>query len=306
MKVVGSFNKISEKLKKTIPVLKPGQVATFQMLNGVPNPDPDASEKIRNPMLFGKTQIPTNFRIFDPFLNDENGGYVDVGAVEIWDKEHPVRFWMLVAGFGQHQFTGKFSLVGGNIKDEELYEVLWLSNHREGNEHRDKSVEPLFRLINTAQESKATITKVDILRRALNIVGSIKPESEAEAREVWASLNQKHYPIFGELMAAMSEYAKNKPDDFLAAYDNADKADKAIIRFALDEGILEYDIATGEVTHGKDKLTVVEMTDDLLTAINSWMKQAQNGQQVLGLIKNKLNKAETKAAKTKDKQLELV
>lgn len=293
MKVVGSFNKISDKLKRTIPLLKPGEVAVFQMLNGIPNPDPDAAEKLRTPMLYGKTQVQTNFRIFDPFITDsagqETGGYVDVGAVEVWDKENPVRFRLFVAGFGQHQFTGKFSLMGGTIADEELYEIFWLSNQREGNQFRDKSVAPLFKIINIAQEGKATISMVDKLRKALNLVGNIE---EKEARMVWASLNQKHYSKIEELMPAMSEYAKNKPVDFLAAYDDPDKETKATIRAALDKGILDHDIATGDIVMGKEKLTQVDLTDDLLMTINSWLKSAQNGQQVLTLIKNKLKKAE--------------
>jgi len=286
MKVVGSFNKISEKLQKEIPVLKPGETMTFQMLNGIPNPDPNHEEKIRNPMLFGKTQLLTNFRIFDPYL-DEHGGYVDVGAVEIWDKENPVRFWTFIAGFGEHQFTGKFSLSGGNIKDQEIFDIFWLSDQREGNKHADPSVPKMFKLLNAGAETKATLSKVDNLRKALNLTANMQ---ESDARTVWASLNRPNIKEKDALMGAISEYAKDNVDAFLAAYDDKDKDTKAMIREAFDKGLLEHDLGTSNVKMGKEILTNVGITADILGVVNEWFKTAQNGEQVKTLLKNQLTK----------------
>src|SRR6266705_2211103 len=88
MKSSKTFNNISEELKKQIPKLKPGEVKTFLMLNGTPNPDPDPREISKDPMLYGKKQLRTNFRIYDEYQKDKEGqvvgGYVDVGAVERW------------------------------------------------------------------------------------------------------------------------------------------------------------------------------------------------------------------------------
>jgi hypothetical protein len=291
MKVVGSFNKISDKLKKEIPILKPGETAVFQMLNGIPNPDPDSNEKIKNPMLFGKTQLQTGFRIFDPYLKDdegkETGGYVDVGAVEIWNKDQPERFKMFVAGYGPHQFQGKFQLIGGKIEDQELFEVFWLSNEREGNPHRDKTVKPMFKIVNNVADGKATLTKVDKLREALNLVANMK---EQDARIVWAALNKKNFKDIGELMPALSEYVKSNPEPFLEAYSDPDKKQKAVIKEAFDKSILEHDVMSGDITMGNEKLTNASVTEDLLTTFNAWVKSANNGEQVFGLIKKKLNK----------------
>jgi hypothetical protein len=144
MKVVGSYNKISDKLKSEIPVLKPGEVKTFECLWGIPNPDPDPQEKIKNPKLYGKRNLATKFRIFDPYIKDDGGkevgGYVDVVAAQSWDKGEPTER-LFVPGFGQFQFSGKFALQGGKLEDMELFEILWLSHQREGNPHRDKTVQ---------------------------------------------------------------------------------------------------------------------------------------------------------------------
>jgi len=297
MKVVGDFNKISTKLKSEIPVLKPGETVTFQLLHGIPNPDPDPSEKLKNPMLYGKRQLDTYFRIFDPYQLDgsgkETGGYVDVGAVQTWNKDQPETFVCFIPGFGQFQNTGKFSLSGGKPADVELFETLWLSPQREGNPHRNKAVQPMYKVINVAEATKSTLNKVDILRRALNLVATMKEE---DARIVMSSLNQKRYKEPSEMMAALGELARNNPDVVLGAYDDPEKENKASLRSALDEGLLEYNPITGDVKMDKGKLVNIPSSEDLLSALNAWMKTADNGEQVLGLLKTKIKKSKKELA----------
>ncbi len=299
MKVVGNFNKISEKLKAEIPVLKPGETKTFQLLHGVPNPDPDPQEKIKNPVLYGKRQLSTNFRIFDPYITDsagkETGGYVDIGAIKILNPEQPAQseFVFFVPNKGLFQNTGKFSLIGGKVADVELFETLWLSPQRKGNPHRDKTIQPMFELIDIGEATKATLTKVDILRKALNLVENIKEEP---ARVLMAALNQKKFTDFVVLKGALSELAKNNPDRVLAAYDDPEKENKAILSEAIDQLILEYNPASRKVMMDKGELTSIPPDEDVLTVLNAWMKTADNGEQVFGLIKNKLRKTSKKEA----------
>jgi len=298
MKVVGDFNKISNKLKAEIPILKPGEIMTFESTYGVPNPDPDQNEKIKNPKLFGKRQLSTYFRIFDPYITNsdgkETGGYVDVGAVKTWNKEQPETFVCFIPGAGQFQYSGKFSLMGDKQEDVELFEILWLSHEREGNPHRNKSVQPMFKIINVAEATKSTLGRVDILRRALNLTANIQ---ESEARTIMASLNQKRYTQPEELMAALGELARNKPDLVLGAYDDPEKENKAILRNAMDEGLLELNPITGAVTMDKVLLLNVPPKEDILAMINGWMKTADNGEQVFSRIKNLLKPAATEKKK---------
>jgi hypothetical protein len=286
MQVVGDFNKISEKLKSEIPTLKPNEVATFEVLYGVPNPDPDQNEKMRNPKLYGKRQISTHQRIYDKYILDkagnEVGGYVNVGVVEGWDGDKPARFKCFVPGFGQHQFMGKFSLMAGRIEDMELYEFLMISNEREGNPHRDTSVKPLFRLINSNQQSTAITNKVDILRDALNKVGKI---TEDKAKEVWASLNKPTESDFGVLKALVSSYASENPDQFLLAFNDENGATKLEIKQALDLGVLNYDLSSGKLTQGKNDLTTIQNSTDLLEDIMGWFTINENGKSVLELVR---------------------
>ena len=105
------------------------------MLTGVKNNDPDEKERQRNPLLYPKANIPTRDRIKDPYLAKQGkDAWVDIVVADYWDKEVPrERFFVpgLSDGVTNFQFAGKFSLNGGNQRDEELYEYLMISNYNQ-------------------------------------------------------------------------------------------------------------------------------------------------------------------------------
>ena len=150
MQVVGKFNAISEELKNQIPALEVGQTITFEMLTGQKNNDPDEKERQKSPMLYPKANIPLRDRIKDPYIK-EGSSWVDIVVADSWDRDgNPrERFFMpgISDGSGDFKFGGKFSLTGGNQKDEELYEFLMISNWNQdsilGEAGRDKSKAPM-------------------------------------------------------------------------------------------------------------------------------------------------------------------
>jgi hypothetical protein len=165
MQTVGKFNTISEDLMKSIPQLEVGQAVTFEMLTGVKNNDPDEKERQRNPVLYPKANIPTRDRIKDPYLAKQGkDAWVEIVVADYWDKERPIeRLFVpgLSDGVTNFQFGGKFSLVGGNQRDEELYEYLMITNFNQDSilgEGRDTSKIPLFKLVNTKAASQKTLT----------------------------------------------------------------------------------------------------------------------------------------------------
>lgn len=295
MKSTKFINNISDKLKAAIPKLKPQQTVTFQMLNGVPNPDPDEKERQKDPMLYGKVQVRTNFRIYDKHIKDadgkEVGGYVDVGCVDQWNGDTPDKFRFFVPGMGEYsRFGGKFSLTGGNVRDEELYEVLWLSPEREGSPCKDESVQPLFKILDVKGDSTASINKVDRLRKALKLSETI---SDKDARRVMAALNQPNYQDKEVLMAKIGELARDNYDLFLQTYDDPNSKVKAAIKTAFDSGLLKHDIASGSVTMGAVKLTdlKIEGTQSLVNEFTNFVNTAANGKDILENIEKQLEKA---------------
>lgn len=287
MKTVKGFNDISDKLKEQIPVLEPGKVATFQMLNGRPNTDED--DKKKNPVLYGKKQLQTQFRIFDKYKTNsegkEVGGYVDIVLAEDWVNDKPTKSKMFVAGFGEGFFGGKFDLMGDKIEDVELYEVLMLSPEREGSLCPNASVQPLFKLLDHKAETQKKTKDLSTFKRAVDLALNMKPE---EAEVVLRSINQT-YPNPDERMSAVGDLARNNPDLFLKIYDDPQKQTKATLKAAIDAGVIGVD-AKGIVAMGTETLTTIKTKDgvEFLDQLTAWVNSANNGKDVLSAIKKQL------------------
>lgn len=291
MKVVKNFNDISEKLKEEIPPLLPGQTATFQMLGGRPNPDEEERKKI--PMLYGKQQLLTQFRVFDKYKKDssgkEKGGYVDIVLAEDWVDDKPTKSRMFVAGHGEGFFGGKFDLVGGKIDDEELYEVLMLSPEREGSPCPDASVKPKFKILDFKKEAEKKTKDLTTFKKAVDLAISI---SDEDAEKVLRSINRS-YTNVDEMRAAVGDLARTNPELFLKIYDDPNKNTKAILKEAIEAGVIATD-AKGKVTMGDEILTTIKTKDgvELLEQLASWVNSAQNGKDVFASIKKQLSAVE--------------
>lgn len=296
MKSTKTFNNISETLKAQIPKLKKGEIVIFQMLNGVPNPEPDEKEKAKQgAVLYGKRQLVTYFKIYDEHIKDEAGnkvgGFVEVGCVDVWNKDQPERFRTFIPGLGVGGgsfFQGKFQLEGGKVADEELFETLWLSPERKGCPCPDSNVEQMFEIVNAKAEGQKTLSRVDAL---YEVLGLVKKASEQEMQEYMASVNQPLYTDPEVLKAKVSELAKNDPDAFLKSWNSGDKKQKATIKQAFDTSILKYDSDKGEVKMGNVTITKLKVEDlaDVPDAFNTWAKSARNGKEVIENITNQLS-----------------
>ena len=289
MKVVKDFNNISDELREQIPVLAPGQVVTFQMLNGRPNEDDD--DKKKNPVLYGKRQLLTSFRIFDKYKKDrtgkEVGGYVDIVLAEDWYEDKPTKSKCFVAGHGDGFFGGKFDLIGGKIEDEELYEVFMLSPEREGTLCPNRSIKPLFKLLDHKKEVERKTKDLTKFRRAVDLAIDI---SEEDAAVVLRSIN-KTYTDPQERKAAVGDLARTNPDLFLKIYDDPQKQVKATLKEAIENGIISVD-AKGLITMGTETLTTIKTKDgiELLEQLTSWVNSATNGKDVFASIEKQLVK----------------
>jgi len=292
MKSTKTFNNISPELKAQIPKLKPGEIVTFQMLHGTPNPEPDEKERSKSPILYGKRQVLTMFRIYDEHIKDESGkkvgGYVDMGCVDGWVGDTPSRFRCFVPGQGQSsQFQGKFSLSAGNVQDEELYEILWLSPEREGSPCSDISVEKLFKIIDLKGDSKQTFSKVALLRKSLKYADEITVE---KARQVMAALNQPNYQDEEVLKAKVAEIARDNYEQFIKTYESEETVLIAQLKEAVDGGVLKHSMKDGALTLGDVKVATLKIDSPelLIPAIVQWINSAENGKDVLSNIQKQL------------------
>lgn len=299
MKVIGDFNKISNELKKTIPKLKQGQVVTFQMLNGVTNPEPDQAERMKTPMLYPKTQIPTNDRIFDPYLNDGTGDYVDIGVPKTYSKDTfgnlLVEPKLFVPGLGHLIFGGKFELVGGKVDDDEMFEYLWICNSNGKNPNRDTSVKALFQPINVLEDSKATIQSNDVLFDAISLA---KNMDVATATQIAASLNWSAMAEPTVLMAKIRDFATKFPDQFLKTANSPKTKTKALVKQALDNHVITFDMLTKQIRMSDEVIATLTLkdSDDVLNVFADWLNTAKNGNEVKENIEGQLNAKKEEAA----------
>ncbi len=294
---LSGINKISEKLLALIPRLEQGEVARFQMLNGSENPDEIARKQY--PLIYGKQQIPTNERI-----KDLDGRYVDIGVVESWDNTgKPERFKRYVSGekYGGLHFDGLVVLNGGNLEDEELYTHMMISNHNENSllgENRNKSIIPMYKLVDAKRDSKVSMNKFDTLKEAIALADGISME---DGNLVLASVNKEEITDEIVLKAAIAEWARNKPDEFIKAYNSSDKTSKASIKKAMVQGLITHNGITGEVKLGSQSITTIKLENNgtLVDALASFLKSATNGAEVLANIESQLGGPTKKAKKEK-------
>ncbi len=287
MKVIkGKFNDISPELLKKIPKLEHGKEVVFQMLNGIKNPDPDPDEQRKRPMLYPKHNIPTRDRI-----KDIDGDYKDLILCDAWKGDEPLRqtFFMPGKDLGG-LFMGKFSLFGGNAKDEELYEYLMLTNSNQDSvlgKERDTSILPIFKCVSAKNDSAQIVGKVAIIKKALDISDKI---TEEEGRELASSLNWNTYPEWSELHAKIIEFSRVSPDEFLKFYQDPMKAIKSEIKAALDAQIINYDLQSGTVKMGDNTLYVLPKADrnDFLNNFALWFNTAKNAKEIRQSIKSQL------------------
>lgn len=291
MQTVGKFNTVSEELMKLIPQLEVGQAVTFEMLTGVKNNDPDEKERQRNPILYPKANIPTRDRIKDPFLAKQGkDAWVEIVVADYWDKERPIeRLFVpgLSDGVTNFQFGGKFSLVGGNQRDEELYEYLMITNYNQDSvlgEGRDTSKTPLFKVVNTKAASQKALTGFAVLKEAISLVATMKP---VDARKIGAALNWNEFTDDDAILAEAANFARSKPEEFLKVYNDPNIDIKAAIRKALDTGVLNFDMATGKVNLGTQEITTIAKQDrgNVTEGLTQFVLTAKNGKDVLENIK---------------------
>jgi hypothetical protein len=294
MQTVGKFNTVSEELMKLIPQLEVGQAVTFEMLTGVKNNDPDEKERQRNPVLYPKANIPTRDRIKDPFLAQQGKDpWIELVVADYWDKERPIeRLFVpgLSDGVTNFQFGGKFSLVGGNQRDEELYEYLMITNYNQDSilgEGRDNSKIPLFKVVNTKAASQKTLTGFAVLKEAISIVATMTPE---DARKIGAALNWNEFTENDAILAEAANFARSNPEEFLKVYNDPNIEIKATIRKALDTNVLAFDMASGKVNLGTQEITTIAKQDrgNVTGALTQFVVSAKNGKEVYENIKSQV------------------
>jgi len=227
LKKVLHYNDVSDEVIKSIPKLKKGETVRFKCVHI--NPDPKNERKFSGPRFYS---IPA----FDQIWDEKEGRYTDIGYVsrtvtttgEEIAKPKKVIFPAPV---------GEIRVRGGVAEEEYLYYYLSLSNHNGSNLNRDQTVGIAFVKIDVEQAAKEKNTKRSKKFDALLAANSMTTE---QIKDFVAATGGDDKQAIDILKDYVFDWADKSPEDFLLKLNDAEATTKAVIKRALDQGVINF------------------------------------------------------------------
>lgn len=281
MRVVGNFNAVSAETKAKIKPLKPGESANYRLLTGAVD------------IVNGETRFGSQYTIVcrDTIWDEGAQNLVDIGVPkEVKDGEvlRAKKFYIAPTG-DNILHNGVFTLQGGNLEHKEFYEFFELCNYNKSNPTRDESIRPIFERIDEVAEAEQDEQALDTLTKALILASKMSlPDLKAfAAGKNWPS---REHPAI--LRSKVKKFARENPDDFLAAQDDPESGVKVLIKQALDAGIISYQPHEHKMVWKDGKtLALLDKPEDgenEVELFTAWLKASKNGDNIQKSISNKL------------------
>jgi len=226
------------------PTIKRGEVKVFQWLNVKDDPQ-NKGMKIMPSIAF----VPTVDRVFDPSKDD----YVDIANISnlgVGGKPviKPITF--------SKATEGKLLLRGDKTGDKEIFEYLMMSNFNASNPNRDKTIRPLFELVEPNKKAKESRDARGLRREAMNVAAEL---SAAEVREFIASLNKDEKRDISILRDELEIMAEKDPKQFIALSKDKNKSIQANVKKAIDKKIIAFNKETSSYLWVSTGETIVQV-----------------------------------------------
>jgi hypothetical protein len=193
--------------------------------------------------------VPDVDRVFDPTKDD----YVDIANIAslgIGGKPvmSPIAF--------EKRNQGKLLLRGDKTGDREVFQYLMLSNFNASNPNRDKSVNPLFELVEPAKKANDARKERSLRREAMNVAAEL---SASEVREFIASMNKDEKRDISILRDELENLAEKDPKQFISLSKDKNKSIQANIKKAIDSKIIKFDKTTNTFMWVSTGETIVQV-----------------------------------------------
>ena len=219
------YNKFSKQYEK---VLKPGEYATYRLLNIKEN-DPDNPGK---PLIPAAVMIPSTDKIYDKKVED----FVDIAFLDRPDKDGE-------AEFGNIVFTraglGILHLNGNNAMHRKMYQFMEICNFNASNEDRNpQEGEPIFYKVDAKREAKEERTLRRLVVSAVNRAMEMKDDKIMETA-LALGLNVSGIE---EARNKVEEFAEMDPEEFFELIQRASLEAESILKKAMQEGIIRNNI----------------------------------------------------------------
>jgi hypothetical protein len=203
-----------------------GEVAIFRLV-GI-KPDPVNEGRMMIPTA---VSIPSTDTVYDPAKKE----YVDIACIDSIGSDGKPNF---VDIWFRREAAGTIVCNGNNRLDTELYSYLMLSNYRKNNENRNGDQEAIYELIDTkavaAKKREDRSKRLEALQFAANMTSE-------EVVETIASMGLNEKQDLQVLRDKLEAFAEEEPENFLKVASNKNKAMKANVKKALDQGVIVFD-----------------------------------------------------------------
>ena len=238
--------------KLEVPRIPRGEVVRFEL----PNIARGRDGRIRMPML---VEIPARDTIVCP----ETGKIVEIAIIESM-SEKSFTTSSVVLG---RETGGQLVLRSGNVKHEEIFAYLELSNFNGSNENRDPSRPVIVQKVIPGAREKARRDRRRAVREAQNLIDELDLGS---ARGLLASFGVSAAAMPADVVFdALESRCETSPEVIVKALAEAESAGdiSTIADAALSDGTVVFDAATGYL--------VVAETQAKLRKVSSKTRRAQ-------------------------------
>jgi len=231
-----AYNKISPKLKETVPVLKKGEKIEFEVLGIY------YDKGLKRHIMPNSRRVISTDRIWDPFKQE----YVDIAFVT---GQKPGMTGKTEFTFGEIRFTrtnqGRISITGGNRSQERMLEYLWLTNLNEANREKDYHIKPdsgyKFKVVNPKESAKVKVEKDRKMRLAKDAVDAMSEQKLREVAKGLQLMSVNQFSNVEEIVSELYKFAETDPDLILRADDDVSLTLIAFVQDAAENGVVYFD-----------------------------------------------------------------
>jgi len=239
--------------------LPTGKTVVFEVL-GIRN-DPDN---------FGRKIIPTQLlRPFDMIMVDDEPKQIAL-IERLGDDGQAIFDNGVIFNPANH---GRIFLESSKPQDHTRYKFMTLCNYNESNPKRDKTIEPIFRLVDEEEEATLELEKEEENFKSLQTFFILKDDE--------IGIISKLVGIDGEVSVIkprLLEWVKGNPNKFKSIVDGIKDIvpEVALVQYGLANELLIDNKMAGEVSYGPDKGKIVFTYDgelDVLELANALKKE---------------------------------
>ena len=277
-----SFNAISEKLRKELPTLAPGESATFELLRF-------EKDHLTGRRLYGGAiTLPGRDRVRD------GNEVVEIGVVErttptLAGVKVRCRKKVLDGGGENGSVPARFTLYGDNLEDVEWYQFFSLCNYNASNKNAAESTIKLIKEVDFKAEAMEKTKKRTALTTALMQFDQL---DASDVRMIASSLNMDSLGELDPIREAVGDWVMQNPAEFIKRNGDDETKTLARIRTGAELGFLQYDQASHLVKDGTGTLLATLDRVEGKTWVeqfSDFVRTNKNGREAMTVVNKKLD-----------------